>query len=167
MNNQKLELCLGPMSSEVIEAVYKSSNETGKKLFLIASKNQIDYNRGYVNNWTTKEYMSFINTMKEKYSESNVLVCRDHCGPGFNGIQDLKDVMSTIKADIENGFDLIHIDYCHFKGTQDEKLAASKKAVEYCLELNPNIQLEIGTDENVGSNFDISQLNRIESEVLE
>ena len=165
LNQNKMHLCFGPMSPEAIEAVFRYSNFKRRPLMLIASKNQIDYNGGYVNNWTTKEYMDFVKKMKDMYTDSDVKICRDHCGPGFNGNGDLEDVYKTLKADIENGFDLIHIDFCHFKGPRDEMLQASKKAVEYCLSLNPNIEFEIGTDENAGTNYSIANLDEIEEEI--
>ena len=83
---------IGPMSSEVIEAVYKYSSINNKELMLIASKNQIDYNKGYVNNWKTSNFSKFIKSMKKKYKNAKVKICRDHCGPGFNGNYSLKDV---------------------------------------------------------------------------
>ncbi|MCF7910682.1 class II D-tagatose-bisphosphate aldolase, non-catalytic subunit [Candidatus Pacearchaeota archaeon] len=161
----KSNLGVGPMSSEVIEAIFRSSHYQRKQLMIIASKNQIDYEGGYVNNWTTKEFMEFVYKMKKSYPNSDVKICRDHCGPGFNGNHELSDVYKTIKTDIDNGFDLIHIDFCHFKGSKDEALEESKKAIEYCLKLNPNILLEIGTDENQGTNFGIMNLNELEREI--
>ncbi len=158
-------LAIGPMSSETIEAVFRYSHYHRKQLLLIASKNQIDHAGGYVNNWTTVEYMKFVKEMKALYPQSNIIVCRDHCGPGFNGNDDLKDVYATIEADIKNGFDLIHIDFCHFKGTKEEMFAESKKAIEYCKSLNPDILLEIGTDENLGTNYSISNIDEIEEEI--
>src|SRR3989338_5215802 len=110
---------IGPMSPEIIEAVYRYSHFHRTELMLIASKNQIDYKKGYVNNWSTQEYAQFLKGMKEKYKNS--------------------DVYSTIETDIKNAFDLIHIDFCHFKGSKEEMFAESKKAIEYCLKLNPNI----------------------------
>ena len=56
----KSNLAIGPMSAEIIEAIFRFSHYKRKELMIIASKNQIDYNRGYVNNWTTKEFMNFI-----------------------------------------------------------------------------------------------------------
>ncbi len=156
---------IGPMSSEIIEAVYRYSHFNRVELMLIASKNQIDYTKGYVNNWSTKDYAQFLRTQKEKYKNSRVKICRDHCGPGFNGIHELEDVYKTIETDIANGFDLMHIDFCHFKGSTEEKLLESKKAVEYCLKLNPNIHLEIGTDENIGAKFSINDLSTLEDEI--
>ncbi len=161
----KLQLGIGPMSPEIIEAVFRYSHYNRRELMLIPSKNQIDYNGGYVNNWNTKEFSQFVREMKLKYPLGKVKVCRDHCGPGFNGIDSLDDTYKTIEEDIKNGFDLIHIDFCHFRGTREERLAVSRKAVEYCLQLNPNIELEIGTDENEGTNFSVMTLRELEEEI--
>ena len=139
---------IGPMSPEVIEAVYKYSSINNKELMLIASKNQIDYNGGYVNNWNTEEYSRFNNEMKKKYFNSKIKICRDHCGPGFNGKYQLKDVYKTIDSDIENNFDLIHVDFSKAKENYKKILELSKNAILYIKKANPKIQIEIGTDEN-------------------
>ena len=118
---------------------------------LIASKNQIDYSGGYVNGWTTSKYSNNLSELN-KYPYSNVVSCRDHCGPGFNGNFDIKDTYNTIESDIENNFDLIHIDFCHYKGDNNERLLESK-AIELCHKLNKDILIEIGTDENLGTNL--------------
>ena len=162
---ERINLGIGPMSTEVIEAVFRYSHFNRRELMLIPSKNQIDRDGGYVNSWKTRDFANFISGMREKYPDSKVKLCRDHCGPGFNGNNDLTDTYNTIKDDIENGFDLIHIDFCHFEGTRDERLAESKKAVEFCLSLNPNIELEIGTDENEGINYSITNLTELEEEI--
>ena len=44
-------------------------------------------------------------------------------------------------------------------------MAQSKKAIEYALKLNPRILLEIGTDENVGANYNLPNLSEIEKEI--
>lgn len=162
---EKLQLGIGPMSSEITEAVFRYSHFHRRPLMLIPSKNQVDASGGYVNNWTTKQFMEYVNKMRETYPNSQVKVCRDHCGPGFNGNHDIEDTYKTIRSDVDNGFDLIHIDFCHFQGTKEERFTASKKAVELCLELNPNIELEIGTDENEGINFSINMLHELEEEI--
>jgi len=161
----KASLGVGPMSSESIEAAFRYSHYHRKELMLIASKNQVDYKGGYVNGWTTSQFSQYVKELKKIYNNSNVKICRDHCGPGFNGNYDLRDTYETIKADIENDFDLIHIDFCHFKGTKEDRLEESKKAIKYALGLNPNILLEIGTDENLGANYSIPNLAEIEKEV--
>ena len=139
---------IGPMSPEVIEATYKYSSINNKELMLIASKNQIDHNGGYVNNWKTKDYINFTRLMNKKYSNSKVKICRDHCGPGFNGNYKLKDVYNTIDSDIENGFHLIHVDFSKAKENYKKILELSKEAILYIRKNKPKVEIEIGTDEN-------------------
>lgn len=166
MNSKiKAKFGIGPMSSETIEAVYRYSNFHRKQIMLIASKNQIDYSGGYVNGWNTNEYANALDELNKKYTFSDVINCRDHCGPGFNGDFNLDDTYETIKSDIENNFDLIHIDFCHFKGNNAERLEESKKAIELCQKLNNDILIEIGTDENLGDKFALNSLSDIESEI--
>lgn len=64
-NNNLKNLGIGPMSSEVIESVYKYSAINNQPLMLIASKNQIDHSSGYVNNWNTKQYSLFLKSIKK------------------------------------------------------------------------------------------------------
>ncbi|MEK7509191.1 MAG: hypothetical protein AAB605_00585 [Patescibacteria group bacterium] len=158
-------LGIGPMSTEAIEATFHYSHFYRKELMLIASKNQIDWGGGYVNNWTTRDYIDFVRAMRAKYPLANVHVCRDHCGPGFNGIHDLKDVYKTIEDDIASGFDLIHIDFCHFLGTKDEQFDESRRAIKHCLMLNPKIRIEVGTDENIGVTYGLPNINELEREI--
>ena len=124
------------MSSEVIESVYKYSAINNKPLMLIASKNQIDHSSGYVNNWNTKQYSLFLKSLKKKYKNSNVKICRDHCGPGFNGNYSIKDVFDTIDSDIQNNFDLIHIDFSKTKTDYDKIIKLYKEAILYAKSLN-------------------------------
>ena len=159
------KLGLGPMSTEIIEAIFRASHYQRRGLMIIASKNQIDHSGGYVNNWTTKEFMNFVREMKQIYPQANVRICRDHCGPGFNGIYDLQDTYKTIEEDIKNEFDLIHIDFCHFQGSKEEQFEETKKAIDYCLSLNPHILLEVGTDENMGTNFGVMNIKELEKEI--
>lgn len=164
MNNiNKLgKLGIGPMSSEVIEAVFRFSEERKESLMLIASKNQIDWDKGYVNNWKTEEYGNYLKQMKLKYPSSSVLVCRDHCGPGFKN-NDLKDVYKTIDSDLANNFDLIHIDFCHSPVSHNELLNQSSEAIDYVLKSAPQTLIEVGTDENTGVFSE--NLNKIELEM--
>lgn len=163
INFPNTKLGIGPLSSEIIEAVFIYSQENEVPLMLIASKNQIDNNGGYVNNWNTKKYTNHVKSLKIKYPKSKVLICRDHCGPGFNGNYDLNDTYQTIKSDITNGFDLIHFDLCKYKGSHQEKLSQSRKAIEYALSLNSNLMIEVGTDENTGRN--LRDLSLIENDI--
>ena len=155
-------LGIGPMSEEIVEAVFRYSQEKNEPLMLIASKNQIDWDGGYVNQWTTEKYADYVFDLKRKYPCAKVLLCRDHCGPGFkNG--GLKDVYKTISSDIDNGFDLIHIDFCRYKGDKEKILKESWRAIDYIRRRKPTILIEIGTDDNKGD-F-LSNISAIEKEM--
>lgn len=155
MNNIPVvpKLGIGPLSSEIIEAAFIYSEENRIPLMLIASKNQIDHSGGYVSGWNTKQYANFVNSLKQKYAKSDIWMCRDHCGPGFNGVDGLDDTYKTIETDLKNGFSLIHIDLCHLKGSHKDKLNESKKIIEHIQKSSPQCLIEIGTDENTGRNF--------------
>ncbi|MBD3282592.1 MAG: hypothetical protein GF387_03250 [Candidatus Portnoybacteria bacterium] len=157
------KLGIGPMSSEIIEAVFKYSKEKKEPLMLISSKNQIDWDGGYVNNWNTRQYMTYIKKMEDKYRGAKVYMCRDHCGPGFKKSK-LKDTYKTIENDIENGFDLIHIDFSKLKKDYDKILDESKKAIKYIQKKSPETLIEVGTDENTGL-LSKNYYNRVKKEM--
>lgn len=162
------KLALGPMSSEAIEATYKYSEENNVQLMLISSKSQIDWNGGYVNNWNTQQYSEYLDQMDKKYPMSDVLICRDHCGTGFNNNvrfdnlkKDLVDVIKTVEYDLAYGFDLIHVDMCHLKTNHSGKLKWTVKILDLIKKIKPTTLLELGTDENLGNAaVDLIQLER-------
>lgn len=155
---------IGPMSTEIIEAVFRYSEQNTVPLMLIASKGQIDWDGGYVNKWNTKQYMDYVGLMRKQYPKAAVYICRDHCGPGFKN-NDLKDVYATIDHDIKNGFDFMHIDFCYFQGDRKQMLSESERAINYIRKFNPNILIEVGTDENTGAKLDDADIARIEEDM--
>ena len=56
------KLYLGPVSKNVVDAVIEYSNKQQITLGLIASRRQIDFNGGYVNNWNTQNFQSMLKT---------------------------------------------------------------------------------------------------------
>lgn len=150
------KLACGPMSKEVIEAVFRYSHRYDKELMLICSRNQIDRCNGYV--FTTQKYMDYVAEMEHKYPQSNVIICRDHCGPGFGSEDDtLRSVEDTIRCDLECGFDLIHIDLCHadslifeYSMSNAEKLHHTIELMKFAKNIRSDVMFEIGTDENIG-----------------
>jgi hypothetical protein len=80
-------------------------------------------------------------------------MCRDHCGPYFLDAEkglSLRDAIEatkkTIAYDIEQGFNLIHIDTSRV----DDTYGIAEELFKFCIDLNPNIRFEFGTEENVG-----------------
>jgi hypothetical protein len=158
------DLAFGPMSREIIEAVYRYSAEHDLPLMLIASRNQIDYDHGYV--MDTYQFGNLIAEMNDKHPMADVIPCRDHCGYGFrpeqgNQMLDYESIKTTIWKDIENGFKLIHVDLCHHPGSYEEQLEETCRVIEFAREENPDIMIEVGTDENdSGCETDLEKVER-------
>lgn len=140
-------LGFGPMSREVIAAICNYAQEKKQPLMLISSRNQIDADSGYV--MTTPEYRSLLRTLPTEY----IWTCRDHCGPYFLDVEkglSLRDAIEatkkTIAYDIEQGYDLIHIDTSRV----DDTYGVAEELFKFCLNFNPNVRFEFGTEENVG-----------------
>ena len=90
---------IGPMSKNVVDAVIEFTEETENKIGFIPSRRQVEYNGGYVNNWTTEEF--------SKYVKGRVPIERDHGGAGQGYVED--DGVGSFQADAEY-LDIIHID---------------------------------------------------------
>jgi hypothetical protein len=154
-------LGIGPLSPEIIEAVYQYSEQKQKQMMLIASLNQVNAGGGYVCGWDTYAFKQYCTTMMLRYPRADVFLCRDHCGPFFMGETNLSSSMDTVyanlRADCEVGFDLIHIDMCHLPGNKSEILQAINRAVRFCLNIEPTMLFEVGTDV-VGGISDLQEL---------
>jgi hypothetical protein len=140
---QKYKLGVGPMSREIIECI----NSYGKTtpLMIVASRNQTDYCSGYV--CKTSELVTLV-------QNKDILLCRDHCGPYFSDSdksltlsEALEECKKTISTDIQNGFDLIHIDVSRIEHHQ---LEYADELIHYALEKNPLLLLEFGSENNTG-----------------
>ena len=140
-------LGFGPMSSTVNDVLARYAKDRQRPLMFIASRNQIDADSGYV--MITKQFVDQVNPLRSNY----LMVCRDHCGPYFLDIERglslrsaVEATKKTIAGDIENGFDLIHIDTSRC----DRSYQIADELFAFSLNLNPNIKFEFGTEENVG-----------------
>ena len=129
---------IGPMSKNVVDAVVEFTEETDNKIGFIPSRRQVEYNGGYVNNWTTEEFSDYIN--------GRVLIERDHGGAG-QGYKD-DDGYKSFRYDCEN-FDIIHIDPWKAYPNFDDGLKETLATINYIHNMNPNTLFEIGTEEAI------------------
>jgi hypothetical protein len=141
------KLGMGPMSRIINDVLARYARDHQRPLMFIASRNQVDATSGYV--MTTRQLAEQINPLRSQYLK----LCRDHCGPYFLDVEKnlslrnaVEATKKTIAGDIQNGFDLIHIDTSR---CQDPYHVADE-LFNFCLSLNPNIRFEFGTEENVG-----------------
>lgn len=154
------------MSNEIINLCLEYSKHNDYPLMIIASRNQVDYNSGYV--CTTSELANQIRS-HSGYNKNRILICRDHCGPYFSdndkgkSIQDaITECKETIKTDIINGFDLIHIDVSRID--KDNQFEYANILMDYAISLNPDIMLEFGSEDNIGENIEDS-VSRIDEQL--
>tara|TARA_R110001592_G_scaffold68235_4_gene209048 strand:- start:5716 stop:6699 length:984 start_codon:yes stop_codon:yes gene_type:complete len=150
---------IGPMSKNVVDAIDEFCNETNTKIGLIPSRRQVEWDGGYVNNWTTHEFSNYVNKLDgtnfKVFTNPNIVIKRDHAGPGQGYTND--DGYESLKYDCKH-LDMIHIDPWKQYPDYINGLVQTIQMVEYCYNINPSIQFEVGTEEAI-KRFEIDELN--------
>lgn len=160
-------LGVGPMSLNCVDAAIELANDHEVPVLLIASRRQIDseeFGGGYVNNWTTSEFASYVIDRDKK---GKILLARDHGGPWQNSQEKdnglslrraMESAKSSYRADLEAGFQILHIDPSvdiHCQPDVDEVLDRVFELYEYCWsqsqQMRREVIFEIGTEEQSGS----------------
>lgn len=169
------------MSVNCVNAAIELSNDHNIPFMLIASRRQIDseeFGGGYVNNWTTSLFADYVT----KYDKKGMIyLCRDHGGPWQNTVEidkklgfrkAMESAKDSYKADIDAGFQIIHIDPSidiYGKPDKDEILDRIFELYEYCWtysqRTDKQILFEIGTDEQSGRTNKLEELEYVLSEV--
>lgn len=124
-----------------MDAIIESCSETRIKAAVIATRRQIEWNGGYVNNWTTQEFCSYIRSRTP-----HILLQRDHSGPGQGAFYD--DGFESLSHDSKY-FDRIHIDPWEKYPEFQEGLDWTIKMIRFCHSLNPELKYEVGTEEAI------------------
>ena len=58
-----IKFFIGPMSKNVVDSIIEFQKSTNHKIGLIPSRRQIEFNGGYCNNWTTKNFQFMLKTL--------------------------------------------------------------------------------------------------------
>lgn len=151
-----MKYCFGVISKNQIDCILDYSNQYNKEVILIPSRRQIEYNGGYVNNWTTKEFSNYV-----RNKSNNIKIQRDHSGPG-QGLYD-DDGYTSLKEDCKY-FDIIHIDPWKKYQDLDDGIKWTVDMIKFCYDINPNIEYEIGTEEAIRS-YSVEELEKIISTI--
>jgi len=148
-----MNYCFGVQSKNSVDVLIDFSLKNSElNITFIPSRRQIDYNGGYVNNWTT---CSFANYVKSK--NSNIKIERDHGGPGQGYYDD--DGYESLREDCKY-FDIIHIDpWKKYKNLMDG-MEWTANMITFCYNINPTIEYEIGTEEAIRP-FTIEELEEL------
>jgi len=152
---KNIKFFIGPMSKNIVDTILDFSVNEQYKFGIIPSRRQIDYNGGYVNNWTTEYFFDYI-----KPNRNSVILERDHGGINQGEIKDNGSLSFFTDAKY---FDIIHIDpwkyYNELKFNQDS-LKYIRNNIIYINEINSNCLFEIGTEEAI-FNFDEKLLDQM------
>jgi hypothetical protein len=132
-----VKIFIGPMSKNIVDAILEFNNSTGKMIGLIPSRRQVEWNGGYVNNWTTKDFSEYA---------SPLLLQRDHSGPGQGDNDD--DGYESLRYDC-NYLDLIHIDPWKKYPKYEDGLKWTADMINFCYNINPSLYFEVGTEESI------------------
>ena len=132
---------IGPMSKNIVDAIIEFCNETENSIGLIPSRRQIEWNGGYVNNWTTGDLVEYV-----KLKTNRIILQRDHAGPGQGQVDDF-GYRSLL--DDSGYLDLIHIDPWKKYPTFNDGLEWTIDMINYCYDIYPDVQFEVGTEEAI------------------
>lgn len=139
---------IGPMTKNVVDAIVEFCDKTENKIAFIPSRRQVEWNGGYVNNWTTEEFSNYVTTLP---------IQRDHGGPGQGNSDD--DGFESLAYDAKH-FQLIHIDPWKKYPKFSEGLEKTIEMIKFVYEINPAIVFEVGTEEAIRP-FDPDELDRL------
>lgn len=152
-----MKFCIGPVTKNTVDVVIDIVNNFGHEFSFIPSRRQIEYDGGYVNNWTMEEFCAYV---KEK-SNNKIIIERDHGGPGQGKSDD--DGFHSFQEDCKY-MDIIHIDPWKKYPSYSEGLEKTIELIQYCYSLNPTILYEIGTEEGIRP-FSVEELDSFVSDV--
>lgn len=150
---EQIKYFIGPMTKNVTDAILEFSEETDNLIGFIPSRRQVEWDGGYVNNWTTQQFAEYV--------DGRLPIKRDHSGPGQGYTDD--DGFESLKEDCKY-LDYIHIDPWKKYPNYEDGLEWTLKMIEFCYELNPNIQYEIGTEQAIRE-FNVDELDTLVSDI--
>ena len=125
---------IGPMSKNVVDSVIGFDGYFG----FIPSRRQVDYQGGYVNDWTTGEFSTYV--------DGRVPIERDHGGAG-QGFKDDDGYESYLHDSAY--FDIIHIDPWKKYQKFDDGLEETIPTMSHIYNNNSDVKFEVGTDEAI------------------
>ena len=140
--NKKTKLFVGPVSKNIVDVIIEQANIIDSPIGLIPSRRQIDFDNGYVNNWRTKDFVSYV---REK--TDNVIIVRDHAGPDQGTFKD--NGIDSINNDVDECFDIIHLDPWKKFQNSNEALQETINLIETICKKSNDVCFEVGTEEAI------------------
>ncbi len=188
---------IGPMSPNLIRGTLAAGRDWDFPVIFIASRNQIDtaaLGGGYVQGWDQQAFVQAVDEIAQEVNFRGLYyICRDHGGPWQRDEEyraklapdeAMAQAMTSYQADIDAGFDLLHIDPTKdplAEGLADLAVVADRVVEliagceEYQARTNASaVCYEVGTEETVGGltspktfeGFIVDLLQRLEAQSL-
>jgi len=133
-----IKFFVGPMSKQIVDCLLKQN----PALFgFIPSRRQVDYKSGYVNNWSTESFASYVKDTKPEFT-----ICRDHAGAMQGAFPD--DGYASLESDALH-FDMIQIDPFKYTKSIQEAIILTTDYIKFCHNINKNLSYEIATEESI------------------
>ena len=152
-----MNIYYGVMSKNQVDTIISHSLKyPNQEITFIPSRRQVEYNGGYVNNWTTSEFSTYI-----KSKNKNIKIERDHGGPGQGLTED--DGYISLEEDCKY-FDIIHIDPWKKYPNLIDGIIWTINMINFCYARNPKLEYEIGTEEAIRA-YTVEELNTFISAV--
>ena len=139
---------IGPMSKNIVDAIVEFCKNTDNTIGLIPSRRQVEWDGGYVNNWTTEEFSKYVTTLPLQ---------RDHGGPGQGNNDD--DGFESLAYDAKH-FQLIHIDPWKNYPRYLDGLEKTIEMIKFAYNINSQLIFEVGTEEAIRP-FEADELNQL------
>lgn len=174
-------LAVCPNSDAVLEAAVKVAAESAMPMLFAATLNQVDLDGGYTG-WTPQAFVARIHAFAEKYRCAVPLYpCLDHGGPwlkdaharaGLSLAATMSAVKTTLKACLEAGYALLHIDPTVARDLPPGRPLAIDTVIAHTVELiayaettrralnMPPVAYEVGTEEVHGGLADMETFDR-------
>jgi hypothetical protein len=133
------------MSKNVVDSIIEFDGDFG----FIPSRRQVDYNGGYVNNWSTGEFATYV--------DGRVPIERDHGGIG-QGYRPDNGMDSYLHDSMY--FDIVHIDPWKYYSDFESGLEETLLNMRYIYLNNPNVKFEVGTEESI-RRFGVDELENL------
>jgi len=180
-------LAVCPNSDAVLEAAVKVAAENALPMLFAATLNQVDLDGGYTG-WTPQAFVARLRHFAEKYQCAApfyraplLYPCLDHGGPwlkdaharaGLSLAATTAAVKTTLKACLEAGYALLHIDPTVDRELPPGRSIAIDTVIERTVELIayaettrqalslPPVAYEVGTEEVHGGLADIETFDR-------
>lgn len=142
------KIFIGPMTKNVVDGAIQFETKTKTPIAFIPSRRQVEFDGGYVNNWTTSEFCEYVK------SRSSATIVRDHAGPSQGKNED--DGIESIIEDCKY-METIHVDPWKQHQNLQSGIRYTIELIKICHEKNPEVTFEVGTEQAI-RNFETSEL---------